>query len=99
MNPSFAAQHNLPAADLAGLLENGRIAESMHRLSDQDRQAHADWRPHLRVTGFGLLILDDETEHGVPLPWTAVPHGAVRGNQPGRIGHSVRISSTVDPCG
>jgi alpha-L-arabinofuranosidase len=97
MNPSLAAQHNLPAADLAGLLENGRIAESLHRLSAEERQAHADWRPHLRVTGFGLLILDDETEHGVPLPWKATPHGAVRGNQPGRIGHSVRISLNGGP--
>ena len=97
MNPSFFAQHNLPPADLAGLLENGRIAETLHRLSEEERQAFADWRPHLRVTGFGLLILDDETEHGVPLPWKATPHNAVHGNQPGRLGHSVRIGLAGGP--
>ena len=97
MNPSLFAKHNLPPADLAGLLENGRIAEKLHRLSAEDRQAYADWRPHLRVTGFGLLILDDATEHGVPLPWKATPHDAVRGGQPGRVGHSVRLDLKSGP--
>ncbi len=91
LNPSFASDHNLPAADLAGLRKNGEIAETLHRLDEEDRLAYADWRPHLRVTGFGLLILDDETDSGIPLPWKVVPHGAAQGHQPGRIGQSIRL--------
>ena len=81
LNPTFFASprwpnQNLPPADIALLRENGVIAERLHRLDEQQRQAYAGWRPHVRVTGFGLLVLDDETAYGIPLPWKATPHGA-----------------------
>jgi alpha-N-arabinofuranosidase len=89
LNPTLTANHNVPPVDLARLRENGTTAERVHLLNEQQRRAYEDWRPHLRVTGFGLMILDDETAYGVPLPWKVEPHGAGAGNQPGRIGHSV----------
>ncbi len=90
-SPRFPNQ-NLPAADLAQLRENGVIAERLHRLDAPAQAAFAGWRPHLRVTGFGVMILDDQSAYGIPLPWTASPQGAVSGMQPGRIGPSVRLA-------
>ncbi|HXF60841.1 MAG TPA: hypothetical protein VNK95_04450, partial [Caldilineaceae bacterium] len=91
LNPTLAAFHNVPPADLAKLRENGVIAERLHLLDEAGRRAYAGWRPELGVTGFGMMVLDDETAYGIPLPWTVEPHGAGIGNQPGRIGHSIRL--------
>lgn len=96
LNPTFAASprwinHNLLPSDLAQLRENGVIAERLHLLDEDARQAYAGWRPHLRATGYGMMILDDETAYGIPLPWTVAPHGAGIGTQPGRVGQSVRL--------
>ena len=96
LNPTFFTSprwpnQNLPAADIALLRENGVIAERLHRLDEQQRQAYAGWRPHVRVTGFGLLVLDDDTAYGIPLPWKTTPHGAGTGAQPGRVGPSVSL--------
>jgi alpha-N-arabinofuranosidase len=96
LNPAFFASphwpnHHLPPADLAQLRENGAIAERQHLLSADERQAFAGWRPHLRATGFGLMVLDDELAYGIPLPWAVAPHGAGAGMQPGRVGQSLRL--------
>lgn len=89
LNPTMAGTHNLTPSDRAALLYNGTIAQRLHQLSPDERQRYRNWRPHLRVTGFGLLVLDDESEQGIPLPWKAQPKGSCKGSQPGRIGHSV----------
>ena len=88
-NPSFYPHHNLSERDLRTLKENGRTMELLHRLSDEERRTYSTWRPHVRCTGFGLMILDDDTQNGVPLPWRITPEGAGRGNAPGRVGHAV----------
>ncbi|HBG76709.1 hypothetical protein QBE55_00275 [Eubacteriales bacterium mix99] len=91
-NPAMAADHNLTPDQKNNLLDNGRVAEGIHRLRKEDIDKYREWSPQIGCTGFGMLILDDETKDGIPLPWKVVPHGAGRGNEKGRIGTSVRLN-------
>jgi len=97
LNKTFFAMHrfprqNLPEADRIQLRENGVNAERLHLLTEAQQQNFAGWRPHLRTTGFGLLILDDQSDYGIPIPWTLTPHGAGAGGQNGRVGSSMVLA-------
>ncbi len=91
-NPMMA-EHNLPPDQLVLLKQYGDTAEQLHRLDDEGREAFKDWRPRKHSTGFGSFILDDDSAHGIPLPWKVRPAGMGTGQQPGRINPSVKLQT------
>ena len=91
MNPSMSAKHNMSQAIKETLLKNGEIAEELNNIYYRGESKYLKWKPYTRATGFGALILDDNTEHGIPLPWVAYPYTNCKGNEKGRVGHSVRL--------
>ena len=94
LNPAMAANHNLTEQQRNMLLNNGKIVEDFHRIKDSETDKYKEWSPEIGCTGFGTLVLDDQTEYGIPLPWKVIPHTAGKGNEKGRIGHSVRLDLT-----
>jgi len=91
-NPVFEVQHNLKETDLAKLLRDGELLTKMGVLGSIPPDAPDHWQPGVKATGFGIAILDNELDKGIPLPWAAEQSG--QGGvyrAAGRLGFGVRL--------
>jgi alpha-N-arabinofuranosidase len=99
INHVFHQEHNLDATTIEMLKRDGKLLVGLPKRALESLPPY--WLPGLvGATGFGVGILDDQTEEGIPLPW-AVMEGSLGHVYPasGRIGHGIRLNPKGQSAG
>jgi alpha-N-arabinofuranosidase len=99
-NPTFAREHHLTPAQVDEFVQNGRLLTEFYLSGDPAVLRHG-WVSTPLATGFGVTILENATDIGLPMGWAPLGFpGAVHASV-GRLGGAVRLAGgtwPVDPA-
>jgi alpha-N-arabinofuranosidase len=89
-NPTFSRVHNLTQSQIDEFTANGRLMVEYYLSGDPVPMRHR-WVSTPLATGFGVAILDNATDVGLPLGWSAMGYPGSVGASVGRLGGAVRL--------
>jgi len=91
-NPVFVRDANLTTKQKAELLQAGHYLSKLFLTDKLSNFTQLDsWSPSNFTSGFGVAVLDDTVEQGLPFPWAAVGETGHVSASVGRIDGAVRI--------
>lgn len=98
-NPTFSRSANLTPAQQNELMTNGRLLTRLYLSGGDPAVLKPGWTYTPLETGFGVAVLDDATQAGLPFGWGPLGHPNSVSASAGRVGGAMRLQGGSWPAG